>query len=100
MDDPSRDWCAGVHSRPAGRMTIHYHGLPLTPNVMLLTLAGRNVCISYATQTPTQVDVSRRKMQSIMFDNGAYSFHTQGGELDVPAYYRWLEPMLGHPHWA
>lgn len=81
-------------------MTIHYHGLPLTPEVMLLDLAGRHVCISYATQRTRQTEISLRRMQSIMFDNGAFTIHQQGGRLDEVTYYRWLDAMLGHPHWA
>lgn len=81
-------------------MTIHYHGLPLTPEVMLLDLAGRHVCISYATRRPAQVETSLRRMQSIMFDNGAFTIYQQGGQLDERAFYAWLDPMLGHPHWA
>lgn len=81
-------------------MTIHYHGLPLTPEVLLLDLAEKHVCISFATKRDAQVDVSLRLMQSIMFDNGAFTIHQQGGELDVAAYYAWLRPMLRHPHWA
>ncbi len=81
-------------------MTIHYHGLPLTPEVMLFDLAGRNVCISYATKRTAQVEIALRIMQSIMFDNGAFTVHQQGGELDIQAFYAWIAPMLGHPHWA
>lgn len=81
-------------------MTIHYHGLPLTPDVMLLDLVGQHVCISYATRRPSQVEISLARMQSIMFDNGAFTAHQQGGRLDEEAYYDWLDPMLGHPHWG
>lgn len=81
-------------------MTIHYHGLPLTPEVMLLDMTGQHVCISYATQRAGQVEFSLRNMQSIMFDNGAFTAHQQGGRLDEEAYYDWLDPMLGHPHWG
>lgn len=81
-------------------MTIHYHGLPLTPEIMLLDLAGKHVCISYATKRDAQVETSLRLMQSIMFDNGAFTIHQQGGEMDREAYYAWLRPMLRHPHWA
>lgn len=81
-------------------MTLHYHGLPLTPEIMLLDLGGRNVCISFATQRPKQVAISLKIMQSIMFDNGAFSAHTQGVPLDVPGFYAWIAPMLGHPNWA
>lgn len=81
-------------------MTLHYHGLPLTPKVLLLDLVGENVCISYATRLTWQTDLSLRRMQSIMFDNGAFTIYRQGGRLDEKAFYHWLDPMLGHPHWA
>lgn len=81
-------------------MTIHYHGLPLTPEVMLLDLAGRHVCISYATQRPAQTEFSLRRMQSIMFDNGRFTQHQQGVEFSEIGFYNWIDPMLGQPHWA
>lgn len=81
-------------------MTLHYHGLPLTPNLMLYDLAGRNVCISFATEIKAQTEIALAHMQSIMFDNGAFSIHSKGGKLDTIAFYKWLEPKLGHPHWA
>ena len=81
-------------------MTIHYHGLPLTPNLMLYDLSGRHVCISFATEVKAQTEIALAQMQSIMFDNGAFSIHSKGGKLNVEAFYRWLEPKLGHPHWA
>lgn len=67
---------------------------------MLLDLAGRHVCISYATRRAPQVEISLRLMQSIMFDNGAFTIHQQGGALDTKVFYDWIDPMLGHPHWA
>jgi len=81
-------------------VTIHYHGLPLTPEVMLLDLAGKHVCISFATKRDAQVEICLRIMQSIMFDNGAITIHHQGGALDVNAFYGWAGPLLRHPHWA
>lgn len=81
-------------------MTIHYHGLPLTPEVMLLDLVGQHVCISYATRRPSQLEICLRRMQSVMFDNGAYTAHQQGGRLDEEKFYDWLDPVLCHPHWA
>lgn len=30
----------------------------------------------------------------------AFSLHTKGKKVDWTAFYRWLEPRLGHPHWA
>lgn len=81
-------------------MTVHYHGLPITPVVMALDLAGRHVCISYATKIDSQVELCLSKMQSIMFDNGAFSSFRNGEALDVEGFYKWIEPNLGHPHWA
>lgn len=81
-------------------MTIHYHGLPLTPEVMLLDLAGKHVCISYATKRDSQVETCLRLMQSIMFDNGRFTAYQQGGDINLDALYAWLRPMLKHPHWA
>jgi len=81
-------------------VTIHYHGLPLTPLVMLPDLGGRHVCISFATRINSQTEVCLKLMQSIMFDNGAFSIFQGGGTMDVLAYYDWLRPMLRHPHWA
>lgn len=81
-------------------MTIHHHGLPLTPEVMLLDLAGKHVCISFATKRNAQVEMSLRLMQSIMFDCGEFTYHQQGGSVDLDAYYAWLRPMLRPPHWA
>ena len=66
-------------------MTIHYHGLPLTPEVILLDLAGKHVCISYATKRDAQVQTCLRLMQSIMFDNGAFTIHTGGVAGSIPA---------------
>jgi hypothetical protein len=81
-------------------MTIHYHGIPLTPKEMLYDMAGKHVCISYATHTRFQLMFCLDKCQSIMFDNGAFSIHQNGGVLDVKAFCKWVDPMLIHPHWA
>lgn len=35
-----------------------------------------------------------------MWDNGAFSFHTQGKPIDWTGFYGWIEPRLGHPHWG
>lgn len=81
-------------------MTIHYHGLPLTPEILLNDLGGRHVCISFATRRDGQVEKSLRLMQSIMFDNGAFSAFRSGVPFDVAGYYQWVSPLLRHPHWA
>lgn len=79
-------------------MTIHYHGTPLTPRDELWKMAGKNFCVSYAN--PNDADVCLRIGQSVMWDNGAFSLYTKGKAVDWAIFYRWLEPRLGHPHWA
>ena len=82
-------------------MALHYHGLPLTPASLLDLLAGKNVCISYATARTSNILWALRYAQSIMWDNGAFSIFTQGnGALNPFEFYSWVEPYLGHPHWA
>jgi len=83
-------------------VTIHYHGLPLTPDENLAFLAGRHFCLSYATARgrPTQVRKAIALGQSILWDNGAYSAKTKGVSFDEEGFYAWVAPNLGHPHWA
>jgi hypothetical protein len=61
-------------------------------------MAGKHFCVSFAN--PGDADWCLANGQSVLWDNGAFTAHTQGKELDRPGYYRWLEPRLGHPHWA
>jgi len=78
---------------------IHYHGTPISPVSVLLTLAGKNFCVRHGAAQ----DVARCHQigQSVMLDNGAYSKHTKGKETDWPAYYEWCDKWLGHPTtWA
>ena len=85
---------------------IHYHGTPITPNSMLEMMAGRHFCVSWAR--PDQLKHCLRVGQSVMFDNGAFSAHTQplrfdkkrNFQFDDAKFYAWLEPILAHPHWA
>ncbi|CAB4152046.1 hypothetical protein UFOVP589_51 [uncultured Caudovirales phage] len=35
-----------------------------------------------------------------MWDNGAFTLHTKGKAVDWHKFYTWVEPRLGHPHWA
>lgn len=76
---------------------IHYHGTPLTPRRELLKMAGKCFCVSYAN--PGDADWCLTHGQSVMWDNGAFTFRERGG-LDPDAFARWVEPRLGHPHWA
>lgn len=77
---------------------IHFHGTPITPRSELLTLAGKNFCVSFAE--PRDIDACLSIGQSVMFDNGAFSCFTRGAKLDEKAFYRWLEPILAPPHFA
>ena len=79
-------------------MTIHYHGTPITPREQLWLMAGKSFCVSYAD--PRDAEVCLRIGQSVMWDNGAFSLYTQGKAVDWAGFYDWLEPRLGHPHWA
>ena len=78
-------------------MTIHYHGTPLTPRAELLAMAGKHFCVSFAN--PGDADWCLMHGQSVMWDNGAFSFREKGG-LDPVAFAAWVEPRLGHPHWC
>ena len=77
---------------------IHYHGTPLTPRAALHTMAGKHFCVSYAD--PRDADVCLQIGQSVMWDNGAFSLFTQGQDVNWNKFYSWVEPRLGHPHWA
>jgi hypothetical protein len=77
---------------------MHYHGTPITPRHHLERMAGRMFCVSYAA--PQDLDTSLRIGQSVMLDNGAFSAKTKGRAFDETGFYRWVEPVLAHPHWA
>jgi hypothetical protein len=77
---------------------IHYHGTPLTPRSELLKLAGKNFCCSFAN--PQDTDWCLGHGQSVMLDSGAFTAHKQAKPVAWVDYFRWLEPRLGHPHWA
>lgn len=75
-------------------MTIHYHGTPITPNEVLLSIAGRNFCVSHAR--PDQIKTVHAIGQSVMLDNGAFSKHTTGRETNWEAYYSWCDQWLDY----
>lgn len=77
---------------------IHYHGTPLTPRAELIKMAGKNFCVSFAY--PADADWCLANGQSVMWDNGAFSSFTKGRAFDPAAFAKWVEPRLGHPHWA
>lgn len=77
---------------------IHYHGLPLTPRDELQRMAGKHFCVSFADAR--DADWCLDYAQSVMWDNGAFSIWKSGAVIDWQKFYRWLEPRIGHPHWA
>lgn len=77
---------------------IHYHGTPLTPRSELQKMAGKHFCVSFAH--PHDADWCQQNGQSVMWDNGAFSLFTKGKAVDWKRFYEWVEPRLGHPHWA
>jgi hypothetical protein len=68
------------------RVVIHYFGTPITPRPALHALAGRSFCVSFAD--PRDVEVCHEIGESVMLDNGAYSFWTQDRPTDWLTYYR------------
>jgi hypothetical protein len=79
-------------------MTIHYHGTPLTPRLEMLKMAGKHFCVSFANTG--DADFCLAHGQSVMWDNGAFTLHTKGTVVDWSKFYSWVEPRLGHLHWA
>jgi hypothetical protein len=83
---------------------IHYHGTPITPRARLYELAGRHFCVSYAA--PRDVKVCHEIGQSVMLDNGAYTFWSapeehRGASPDWAGYYDWCNEWLAYPTtWA
>jgi len=79
---------------------IHYHGTPITPQeVMVRDLSGRCFCVSFAE--PRQTAVCHEIGQSVMLDNGAFTFWRTGKPTDWPGFYDWAEPWLDYPTtWA
>jgi hypothetical protein len=78
---------------------MHYHGTPITPRTVLGRMAGRSFCVSYAA--PGDIAACHELGQSVMLDNGAFSFWRQGKPTDWNGYYRWAEPWREHSNtWA
>lgn len=75
-------------------MTIHYHGTPITPRSVLLTLGGRFFCVSHADCR--DVEIAHAIGQGVMLDNGAFSAWRVGKAVDWAGYYEWAEPWLDY----
>lgn len=80
------------------RFVMHFHGTPITPIAKLCEMAGRNFCVSYAR--PDDVKRCHEIGQSVMLDNGAFTFWRQGVNVDSDwwdGYAKWSDPWLDHP---
>ena len=78
---------------------IHYHGTPITPRSELLKLSGKCFCVSFAS--PRDTEWALQNAQSIVWDNGAFTFYNLKAEVsDWTRYYEWTESLCAHPHWA
>lgn len=93
-------------------MTLHYHGTPITPRPALAQLGGCCFCVSYAA--PNDIAFAHEIGQSVMLDNGAFSFwrdREEGrkpsakalatGEGNWSGFFAWIRPWLDYPTtWA
>lgn len=81
-------------------MTIHYHGTPITPSLVLARMAGAHFCVSH--WEPRDVETCHRIGQSVMLDNGAFSAWRSGNAIeDWQPYYSWCDRWLDYPTtWA
>lgn len=70
------------------RMTIHYHGTPITPRSVLHTLSGKHFCVSF--YAPNDVAECHKIGQSVMLDNGAFSHWRLGTKPNWDGYYDWV----------
>lgn len=84
---------------------IHYHGTPISPRARLLLLAGRSFCVSFAR--PDDVRLCHEIGESVMLDNGAYTFWRRGANesrdrrrrhmtVEWDRYYEWCERWLDY----
>ena len=77
---------------------IHYHGTPMSPRAELWLMAGKNFCVSFGEYR--DADICQQIGQSVMWDNGSFSLYTKDRKVDWTKFYSWVEPRIGHPHWA
>lgn len=61
-------------------------------------MGGKHFCVPFTDKRDTETCF--RIGQSVMFDNGAFSFFTRGEKLNWEKFYDWIEPYIGHPHWS
>lgn len=81
---------------------IHFHGTPIggSRNDVAKFLAGRHALVPFPR--PDDAGIVADVCQSFVFDNGAFSVWTRGGQLDIDGYLRWVDDWYRHPgfEWA
>lgn len=77
---------------------LHYHGTPITPAAVMAQLAGRCFCVSYATyKRGKDVDKHAHEIgQSVMLDNGAFTFWKSGTPTNWAGFVQWARPWLDY----
>lgn len=93
-------------------MTIHYHGTPITPRIVLEELPGRFFCISW--RRSDDIDWCHKFAQGNMIDNSAWSIWQERmkavaagkrvAEMDGSfwmRFYEWVDQWIAYPTtWA
>ena len=80
-------------------LTIHYHGTPISPISKFMETVGGHYCVSFAA--PQDVKRAHQYGQSVLLDNGAFSFWKTGKKTKWTAYYEWCDTWLAYPtSWA
>ena len=81
---------------------IHYHGTPIggSRQDAARFLKGRHALVPFPRQD--DIGIVAEACQSFVFDNGAFTVWTKGGELDIPGYLAWCNEWHRHPgfDWA
>lgn len=85
-------------------MTTIYHGTPVTPKDVLLTLAGKAFCLCYFYRSRLNLQTMEGLSSLSMLDVGTYPAWQAGIELSDEyraGYYAWCDPLLDRPTtWA
>jgi len=76
---------------------IHYHGLPITPDIAAIAaIKGGHAFVSYAY--PNQLSIAVEVSQSFAVDNGAFSAWKKGSPVkDWTGYYKWVSSIRRIP---
>lgn len=76
---------------------IHYHGLPITPDVAAVeAVGGGHAFVSF--HHPGQLGLAMQVCQSFALDNGAFSSWKSGNPVqDWSPFYEWVADIKRHP---